>query len=97
MNIDMYLGELRKKHYIMKKLAILLIILSPSTSALAQETALHCELDAAGGSMPGFITHGVITLLLFALSMHWAWRSKGEMKSTDRLEAKITEELKQAA
>jgi len=81
----------------MKKLAILLTILSSSTSTLAQETAMHCELDAASGLMPGLIAHGFITLLFFALSMHWAWRSKGEMKSTDRLEAKITEELKQAA
>ena len=81
----------------MKKLPILFINLFFSAPVLAQEISMYCELDAVGGSMPGFVAHGFITLLFFVLSMKWALRSKAGMKSTDRIGADITEEFKRAA
>ena len=81
----------------MKKLLILLINVLCLSSALAQESAVQCELHEMGGSIPGFVAHGFITLLVFMLLMKWSSQFKAGTKPTGLMSTDREKECKQAA
>jgi len=81
----------------MKTLLILFINLFFPVSLLAQEPGLRCELQAMGGSILGFVTHGFIAFLVFAFFMKWARQLKKATRHPDLESVAPIEESKRAA